>query len=114
MRPDKDDLLNGPKPLTVRIADLLLLVVDDAVTINDAALWLEELVKPVRGPVIPAKFTRYDNEIDEILDSECNECRKKYRLVELRATTIEVQCDCGPSEFSLEPPNEMDEAAIHY
>jgi hypothetical protein len=137
MRPDKDKLLNGQEPLAVRIANLLVLVRDDAVTVNEAALWLEELASSRVKPSTAADIAdvhlraeqhgyvlgvgtslicipRYDNQVDEIADSKCLTCGEKFKIVEVFATTVDVECGCGPSEFDLVPENELDEAEVQY
>lgn len=66
------------------------------------------------APEPPSVKFWYDNQVEEIANSDCSTCRKRYKIIEIFATTVDVSCDCGPSEFDLVPENDMDEAAIHY
>ena len=94
MRKDKDDLLNGTEPLSVRISNLLLLVVDDAVTINEAALWLEELARPGHS-------VRHDSPLDELYEADCPVCHKRYKILSVFLGGAEIECGCGSQDVNF-------------
>jgi len=75
---------------------------------------LGEVDSPDNEPLPVIRATRYDSDLDEIVDTACNECGEKYRILDVWVGTVEVECGCGPSEFDREPPNEMHEAEIRY
>lgn len=74
------------------------------------------VVNPDDEPESPSGAPVYwsDNQVDDIANDECSDCRKKYKIVEVFDATVNAICDCGPSEFDLVPEGDLDEAAIHH
>lgn len=56
----------------------------------------------------------HDDRVDELHQTVCTVCDKRYTIVAIHAETVEVQCDCGVQEINLVPENELDEEMIHY
>ena len=69
--------------------------------------------KPTPAKTVTPSFW-YDDQVEAIANDECAQCRKRFKIIEVFATSVDVTCDCGPSEFDLEPQNAMPEEMIHY